>query len=542
MIFHILLFALISISTADVFWTDWTSTIVEGGVTKYVGQITVTRPNGDIEVVEVKFSNPIGIAGFQYDATSDLAGYDWYVPRGGMTGSPYTSATVPNRPPAYECIRLRYAGINTLEFSRDIGEPIFAYVSLNSNGYGFDKDFTVLSSGEAATGNCGYWGCGTSRREDHVDTDPVYRYWLVGTGEPHGTLQFKGSFNTLLWESLSSENWNGFTLGVSGLAEDVPSAQPCEEKDCQTWERNTVSGKCDYKPVECPSDVCNQGVCYPGTGCVIEPKTGVNYCDDGNACTENDLCENGYCTPGEEKECDQESYSCEKYVCNPSTGECDATTADDYEDCEDGDDCTQGDVCLAGVCTGGKTISCKAEEGSCKQSGKCEYGGCTWTNKADGSSCEDGDFCTEGDTCKAGVCHPGTVKSCPEISQCHKPGRCDYGVCVYDQFEDGTPCEDGNTCSGDDECQAGKCVAGKNKLCCRTNGPNGKCGLCVRDCTKAYQSVLMFFGLKGGVTNVCSAGGRGDCPSETDICCAPKDQIKTIDYLEDGTCYHAATY
>jgi hypothetical protein len=540
MICHILLFALISLCSADVFWTDWKDTVIEDGVTKYRGEITVTRPSGEIEVVEVKYSHPIGIAGFQYDSKSDLAGYDWYKSGNGYSGSPYTSAVVPNRPPAYECIRLRYAGVNTLEFSRNIGEPIFAYLSLNGNGYGFDKDFTILSSGEATRSNCGYWGCGTSVREVHETEEPIYKYWLVGTGEPHGTLQFLGSFNKLTWKSLSNENWNGFTLGVVGLAEDVPSGQPCTEQDCKTWERNTITGKCDYKPIVCPSDPCNDGICYPGTGCVLEAKTGFASCDDGDACTENDQCDYGECS-GTPIECEQ-GQNCQKNVCK--NGNCEPTAAYDYEDCEDGDDCTQGDICQAGVCVSGPSIACLPAPGSCKQSGKCVAGGCEWVNKADGATCEDGNLCTTGDTCKAGVCQSGTVKSCAILkSQCHKPGVCDpdSGVCNYDIFEDGTPCEDGNACSGDDSCQAGKCVPGKNKLCCRTNGPNGKCGLCVRKCEDSYQSVLMFFGLKGTATNVCGLGGRGDCPNETDVCCAPKDQKTTIKYLEDGTCYRVAS-
>jgi len=286
MIGHILLFALISVSLGDVFWADWKDTIIEDGVTKYRGEITVTRTSGKIEVVEIKYSNPIGIAGFQTDtgAGADL-GFNIYTPFAGNT-SPYTSTIAPNPPPAFEAIRLRYAAVNTLEFSRDIGEPIFAFVSLNSNGYGFDKDFTILSSGEATTSNCGYWGCGTARREIHEDTEPIYKYWLVGDGEPHGTLQFKGAFNQLVWKSLSNEYWNGFTVAIAGLAEDVPSAQPCDEQACKRWERNTVSGKCDYFDLECESDECNDGVCYPGTGCVKEPKTGDNnYCEDGDPCT-----------------------------------------------------------------------------------------------------------------------------------------------------------------------------------------------------------------------------------------------------------------
>jgi hypothetical protein len=290
MIVHFLLFLYISFSSAgDVFWADWIDVIQEDGITKYRGTITVTRPSGEVVVVEVKFSNPIGIAFFQNDCTAEP--YDWWSPSGA-----YYSEVAPNRPPPCEAIRLQYAGVNTLEFSRPIGEPIFAYESLNNNGYGFDQDFTILSSGEAALGNCGYWGCGTSARELHLEDDPAYPYWLVGTGEPHGTLQFLGSFDRLNWQSLSNENWNGFTLAIAGLAEDTDTGKPCDERVCMQWARDSVTGECVYSDIECSSDQCYEGYCNTATGqCEVSPLSGTS-CDDGLACTEDDTCDVGVCT------------------------------------------------------------------------------------------------------------------------------------------------------------------------------------------------------------------------------------------------------
>jgi hypothetical protein len=60
-------------------------------------------------------------------------------------------------------------------------------------------------------------------------------YRLLGTGEPHGTLRFTGTFDAVSWRSLSNENWNGFTVGVQGTAAqvfpcqadpDLPQCQP----------------------------------------------------------------------------------------------------------------------------------------------------------------------------------------------------------------------------------------------------------------------------------------------------------------------------
>ena len=43
----------------------------------------------------------------------------------------------------------------------------------------------------------------------------------VGGTEPHGTLRFTGTFDTLTWRSSTDEYWNGFTVGVAGTAAEV---------------------------------------------------------------------------------------------------------------------------------------------------------------------------------------------------------------------------------------------------------------------------------------------------------------------------------
>ena len=43
----------------------------------------------------------------------------------------------------------------------------------------------------------------------------------AGGTEPHGVIRFLGAFDTLSWKSSSFENWNGFTVGVEGTADEV---------------------------------------------------------------------------------------------------------------------------------------------------------------------------------------------------------------------------------------------------------------------------------------------------------------------------------
>ncbi len=206
-------------SAAPIFWTDWTGSDQDTGLGfKATGTITTGS-----STVTVTYTNPQGI-GF-YQPTGGAYYYSGGTDGPGGT-SPFTSSAVDNRPPTTDIIALQFAGSQTLNFSQAIANPVFAYVSLNGNGYAFDRDFDILSFGDASNGNdCGYWGCGTSFK-NIVTVGGNTEYQLLGTGEPHGSLQFKGTFDTVNWRSLSNEYWNGFTVGVQDTAVDFCTANP----------------------------------------------------------------------------------------------------------------------------------------------------------------------------------------------------------------------------------------------------------------------------------------------------------------------------
>ncbi|RZJ09488.1 MAG: PEP-CTERM sorting domain-containing protein [Rubrivivax sp.] len=197
---------------APVFWTDWQGTDLDAGV-GFKGQGVITTSTSSVTVT---YTNASGVGFYQTGG-----GVDYYT--NSTAGiSPYESTTVDNRPTGTDIIALTYAGGQTLQFSEAIANPVFAYVSLNGNGYGFDQDFDILSYDDPATGHaCGYWGCGTSYKNVVDHGGGVFEYQLLGTGEPHGAIRFKGSFDTVHWNSLSNEYWNGFTVGVQGTAVEV---------------------------------------------------------------------------------------------------------------------------------------------------------------------------------------------------------------------------------------------------------------------------------------------------------------------------------
>jgi len=195
-----------------VYYPKWSTTpITEAGVTKYVGKISIPRPNGQTVTVTVKFSSTKPISFIQ-----DGTGVDYW--KSGSANSPYTNSLIDNDPPASSVIGLRYAATNTFEFDHDLGDVFLAFMSINGNTYTFDRDFSILSIGDGAPRACGYWGCGTVS----YSSPAAGVYALTTTaGEPHGTIGFKGVFNKLTWTSKIDENWNGVTIGTYGLEHDV---------------------------------------------------------------------------------------------------------------------------------------------------------------------------------------------------------------------------------------------------------------------------------------------------------------------------------
>lgn len=190
-------------------WTDWTAGSSDE---KTVYGTIVT----DTSTIAVTYSNPQTYAFLQTGS-----GTDYWENWRGAVNSPYTSAVVDNIPTASEMIALDRAGMQTLTFSETVANPFFSYISLNGNGYAFDRDFEILSYGGLDGNYSGYWGPGSSYKNVVALGGGNFEYQLLGSGEPHGTIRFLGTFDSVSWRSLSDEYWNGFTVGVEGTAAEV---------------------------------------------------------------------------------------------------------------------------------------------------------------------------------------------------------------------------------------------------------------------------------------------------------------------------------
>ena len=204
---------------AEIFWTDWLGT--NAAPTPFTANGTITTNTTSIGVT---YTNAKGVGFYQ-----PSGGTDYYIGGSGAT-SPYTSSVVDNRPTGTDIIALRWAGTQTLTFSQSVANPVFAFVSLNGNGYAFDQDFELLSLAGVDGNAAGYWGSGGASKVVVDLGNGKFEYQLnangVGGNEPHGTLRFTGAFDTVTWRSSTDEYWNGFTVGVQGSAAEVFPDEP----------------------------------------------------------------------------------------------------------------------------------------------------------------------------------------------------------------------------------------------------------------------------------------------------------------------------
>jgi hypothetical protein len=218
----------------------------------------------------------------------------------------------------------------------------------------------------------------------------------------------------------------------------------------------TTTADCDDNN-PCTDDWCDPGVneCFYTN--IADP------CDDGNACTQNDVCNAGICA-GTAINCNDgiscTTDTCVAGVCQHDDSACPCTTT---ADCDDGNPCTD-DWCDPGVSQciyTNNTDPC--DDGDACTTDVCTAGACVGTP----INCDDDIECTT-DTCQDGLCqHDASACECTDSADCDDGNPCtndwcdpaDY-QCYYTNNTD--PCDDGNTCTVNDTCNAGTCVGTNN--------------------------------------------------------------------------------
>ncbi len=221
-------------------------------------------------------------------------------------------------------------------------------------------------------------------------------------------------------------------------------------------------------------------------------------CDDGNACTTNDVCQKQMCISNSPSKCD-DTNPCTMDSCDPMTGACTHQNFDGMS-CEDGNGCTKGDVCMAGACKPGVdscpscTLDSQCDDKNPCTTDACVALKCSITFNAPGAACDDGNACTGPDACISGNC-TGAPSKCDDGNVCTMDSCDPISGCKSVSLASGTTCATGDLCI-ESACQASACTTVKNL--CVGNCGNGVCdsGETETSCPKDCQPVVVCGNMK----------------------------------------------
>jgi hypothetical protein len=299
-----------------------------------------------------------------------------------------------------------------------------------------------------------------------------------------------------------------------------------------------------------------------GSGGTPQACSGVDECDDGDACTV-DTCERGACK--------NDPLQCEAGLtcCEGTCGECCGD-----EDCADDVACSE-DVCFLNVCA----------------------------HLADDDRCAADEYCdTVGDCTERQACPNGTAEECDDQNPC-TTDSCQAGLCYHDGCGDGLNCCEGEgcfACCGDahcqnqdnDRCTTNTCVDHQCESlplcdtvkCCATE-TGASCGLCctAEECADSHACTHDSCGGAEGCKHVpddslCNPGEVCNvdqgcvsvsncndcaptqvcCDGKCQECCTPEDCKGTVSVdpniipapggscaanrCEDGVCFYETQY
>jgi hypothetical protein len=227
---------------------------------------------------------------------------------------------------------------------------------------------------------------------------------------------------------------------VSPTPENACLGESCVEGTCVAA---PITGSCEDGDLCTLDDTCVDGVCQPGTpmDCSAEP------------CMVDAACAKGVCV-GTPVDC-ADLDPCTDDACDPLLGCVHAPASGAV--CDDGDACTTDDVCLEGACAGQPmqcppdAIACTADrcvDGVCQHQPKnarcgrdqCVIGECLpGDRRADRRGCvavpvRAGQACTDdGFSCTDDVCAARGCLHVPIDSRCEEPDTCTIATCAPDR-------------------------------------------------------------------------------------------------------------
>ena len=228
------------------------------------------------------------------------------------------------------------------------------------------------------------------------------------------------------------------------------ACERCDPNHPQQWTAVTDDANVTCSEGIASGDKCHFGVCSAGQ-CAVFAKDG-GACDDGKGCTVGDLCSAGTCA-GTPKDC-ADANPCTDDACDASAGG-NCTHTANTATCDDGVACTLNDICGNNACTGLPNDATCGDSNACTDDTCDKAKGCQHANST--GACDDGDACTAGDTCVGGACQSGKAMACDDGNPC-TADTCDKGACGYSNLPDVATCtDDGLACTAD-LCAAGACT------------------------------------------------------------------------------------
>ncbi len=273
---------------------------------------------------------------------------------------------------------------------------------------------------------------------------------------------------------------------------DCALDDPCMDGACN------ASGQCISTAHNCDDgNVCTADACdLAHNGCYYTNNTA--FCNDGNHCTENDICSNGECA-GKSKSC-ADTGECTVSLCDEADGICkpQPDPASIGQSCDDSNPCTDGTTCNdAGECVGGTGNVCPDAAEVCHVSICTLENGCGFALANEGVECTNNstNLCLVNGTCTAGgTCDNEVEKDCTDDNACTiDTCRTANGECLNELItacanDDGC-CAEGCDSTNDNDCDVvcGNNVVEKGEECDGTEFGNCATGFaCNASCACEY--------------------------------------------------------
>jgi len=192
-------------------------------------------------------------------------------------------------------------------------------------------------------------------------------------------------------------------------------------------------------------NACTTDTCEVGVGCTVADVD----CDDGNACT-TDSCDPASGCIYEDVVCDDGNI-CTADSCDPATG-CINTPIDGC--CFTDDDCPEDQVCIDNVCTDNPSPQCVGL--TCDTFTQCSAAN---SDCVCGTIVEGGGLCVPGSTPCAGLADCNNSGDCPADQLCATASCCQRNVCVPVVLVDQCPQDTGLT-SRSSVTETRECISG----------------------------------------------------------------------------------